>query len=193
VALLLRDYRTNGYTLATSEAGVLPLCSEWRAVDTWGINDQWIAHHGVMDASYLDRYKPEAIAFHENLTAGRAPYYLQWSSIVATFKAYVAHGDYKRAAFGVSPFDLHYYYVRGDLDHSAEIIRRIQSTEYIWPDWPIGGLKCMNFAAFNLGELSPWTNQRMTADQASPRQVLARLTDRAVTDLCGGRFLAALP
>ena len=63
-ALVLRDYGRRNYALATTEAGLLPLYSTWRAVDAWGLNDAWIAHHGGITEEYLDRYRPEVIVFH---------------------------------------------------------------------------------------------------------------------------------
>ncbi len=54
--------------MATSEAGLLPLYSQWNAIDTWGLNDEWIAHHGEITADYLDRYKPELIIFHAHFS-----------------------------------------------------------------------------------------------------------------------------
>ena len=33
-------------------------------VDTWGLDDRWIAHHGTVTPAYLDRYRPELIAIH---------------------------------------------------------------------------------------------------------------------------------
>ena len=63
-ALILRDYRSRSYALVTTEAGLLPLYSTWRAVDAWGLNDAWIAHHGIITEEYLDRYRPEVIVFH---------------------------------------------------------------------------------------------------------------------------------
>jgi hypothetical protein len=36
------------------------------------------------------------------------------------------------AAFGASPHNTHYYYVRSDFPESAEIIARIRSMDYVW-------------------------------------------------------------
>lgn len=61
---ILSNYQGQGYVLATSEAGLLPLYSGWSAIDTWGLNDEWIAHHGEITPAYLDQYKPNLIVFH---------------------------------------------------------------------------------------------------------------------------------
>jgi hypothetical protein len=49
----------------TTEAGLLPYYSGWTAVDTWGLNDQFIAHNGGLTVEYLDQYKPHIIMFHD--------------------------------------------------------------------------------------------------------------------------------
>jgi hypothetical protein len=54
VAKMLSEFQGNGYVIATSEAGLLPFYSNWNAIDTWGLNDEWIAHHGEITAGYLD-------------------------------------------------------------------------------------------------------------------------------------------
>src|SRR5204863_5312589 len=64
VARRLDPYVGKGYTLATTEAGLLPLYSRWRSIDAWGLNDGWIARHGLVTAEYLDRYRPELVMFH---------------------------------------------------------------------------------------------------------------------------------
>ena len=53
---------------SAGEAGQLPLYSEWRVVDTWGLNDPWIAHNGAITDSYLDRQKPHLIMFHASFS-----------------------------------------------------------------------------------------------------------------------------
>ncbi len=68
MAQVLEPYASRGYTMATSEAGLLPLYSQWNAIDTWGLNDEWIAHNGGITADYLDRYKPELIIFHAHFS-----------------------------------------------------------------------------------------------------------------------------
>lgn len=61
----LAPYADEGYTLATTEAGLLPLMSGWRAIDTWGLNDAEIAHsdEGITDA-YLDANRPAIVLVH---------------------------------------------------------------------------------------------------------------------------------
>ncbi len=64
-ALRLAPYAGKGYTMAVTEAGQLPLYSDWRVIDGLGLNDAWLAHHGErLTEEYLDRSKPEIIMVH---------------------------------------------------------------------------------------------------------------------------------
>lgn len=148
VAEILRDYQNECYTIATTEAGLIPLYSEWNAIDTWGLNDQWIAHYGGITASYLDQYKPEIIMFHADfspivtLPESDEP----WYKMVITLKDYAEkHGYELVASYGTSPNDTHYYYVRNDFEDSSEIIKRFEDLEEecYW----YGGCS-MNFAEY---------------------------------------------
>ena len=121
-ALVLRDYSRRNYALATTEAGLLPLYSTWRAVDAWGLNDAFIAHDGGITEEYLDRYRPEVIVFHAyfspetrrradaSRSARSGP---AWYRMVTTLKRYAEKNGYTLAAvFGRNAWDTHYYYVR---------------------------------------------------------------------------------
>jgi arabinofuranosyltransferase len=132
VGLMLREYKDKNYTLATTEAGLLPFYSEWRTVDTWGLNDPWIAHRGQIDESYLDRYKPHVMECHAlSSENSRLPPFDRWPSMVASLRDYATKRGYRLAAvFGVSPDDLFYYYVRPDFADSTEITERIRNTDY---------------------------------------------------------------
>jgi arabinofuranosyltransferase len=141
-ALVLRDYSRRNYALATTEAGLLPLYSTWRAVDAWGLNDAWIAHHGGVTGEYLDRYRPEVIIFHAYFSPetpesgprveGRSlgP---DWYRMVMTLKAYAERNRYTLAAvFGRNAWDTHYYYVRTGFPDSAEMTERLRGLDYYW-------------------------------------------------------------
>ena len=147
VAQMLREYRDLGYTLATTESGLLPLYSDWRVVDAWGLNDPWIARHGGVTESYLESQGPEIIVFHEFLSpivAGVG--HESWSQMVETLKAYAEkHGYALAASYGETPRDLHSYYVRPDFAGSGEIVTRIRRMDYFWH---ASGRKCTNYAAF---------------------------------------------
>jgi arabinofuranosyltransferase len=145
-ARVLGEYRRYDYALVTTEAGLLPFYSTWRAVDAWGLNDSFIAHHGGITEEYLDRYRPEVILFHayfspgteetgprvENRSLGPA-----WYKMVMTLKSYAERNGYVlAAAFGRNAYDTHYYYVRSGFARSREIADRIRALDYEWDGEP---------------------------------------------------------
>lgn len=150
VALMLKSYSQKNYTMATTESGLLPLYSNWRDVDTWGLNDQWIAHHGSVTESYLDSYKPEVIMIHAFFSSVAPQDYTEsqgsptWSAMVTVLQHYaVTHGYILAAAFGISPQETHYYYVRPDFPDSGAIVKNIQNITYYWYST---GQRCTNYA-----------------------------------------------
>ena len=61
----LAPLASRGYTMAVTEAGALPLYSDWNTVDIIGLNDSYIAHHHQqINDAYLDRTHPELIMVH---------------------------------------------------------------------------------------------------------------------------------
>lgn len=142
VGVFLRRYATEDYTLATTEAGLLPLYSGWTAVDAWGLNDRHVAQTGAIDAAYLDRYHPELIAFHAYFSPGMReddPRVVnralgpRWYSMVRTLQAYAETNGYVLAAcFGRNAWDTHYYYVRRGFPHSDEIVAALRGFDYYW-------------------------------------------------------------
>lgn len=147
IGVMLSDYADRGYTIVTTEAGLLPLYSRWRAVDAWGLNDQWIAHNRGITDEYLSSKHPAIIVWHGYFSPLHPPSHDSpdpWSRMVLILLEFAERHDYKlAAAFGVSPRETHYYYVRADLPESVEIIDRIAGTEYIWYK---SGEKCHNYA-----------------------------------------------
>lgn len=152
VATMLQEYSNKGYTMATTEAGLLPFYSQWNDIDTWGLNDQWIAHNGQITPAYLDRYKPELIMFHASFSpivpittpTDVEPWLVNWFPMVMTLKRYAESHHYILAAdFGVSPYDTYYYYVRSDFPDSAAIVSKIQHIHYY--SFTTGEL-CVNYA-----------------------------------------------
>jgi hypothetical protein len=131
-ALMLSEYRESSYRLATSEAGLLPLYSGWRSLDTWGLNDQWIAHHGVVTEEYLEKFDPHIIMFHAFFSPGDSSYIKdEWNDMAIVLKTYAEKRGYILAvSYEKIPHDTEYYYVRPDFPESAEIIRRIQEIYY---------------------------------------------------------------
>jgi arabinofuranosyltransferase len=148
---LLAEYRGKGYVIATTEAGLLPYYSGWDAVDTWGLNDQFIAHNGGLTAEYLDQYKPEVIMFHDYYSPLVPPKLTEanlaqkWFSMTITMKEYAeANGYVLAAVFGDSPYDTHYYYVRTDFEDSERLIEQISTMKKYY--WPMTGKKSINYA-----------------------------------------------
>ena len=151
VAVMLSKYTDRNYTIATTEAGLLPLYSGWRAIDTWGLNDKWIAHHqGLVTEEYLRLQKPDIIVWHGYFspTHPLAPELMNspWSLQILAMQNYAEHNKFTLAAvFGVSPSETHYYYVRSDLQENNEIVRQIRYSHYAWY---AHGWKCKNFINF---------------------------------------------
>jgi hypothetical protein len=153
MAKMLSDYRGKGYVIATTEAGLLPYYSGWDAVDTWGLNDQWIAHNGALTVEYLDEYKPEIIMFHDYYSTLVPPKLTEpnlaqrWFSMTILMKTYAEENGYVLAAiFGDSPYDTHYYYVRSDFEDSEELIKKISEMRTYY--YPTTGKRSINYAGF---------------------------------------------
>lgn len=153
VAKMLSEYRGKDYVIATTEAGLLPYYSGWTAIDTWGLNDQFIAHNGGLTAEYLDKYKPHLIMFHDYYSPLVPPKLTEanlaqpWFRMTITMKEYAeANGYILAAVFGDSPYDTHYYYVRPDFEDSERIIEQISKMKRYF--WFATGKKAINYAGY---------------------------------------------
>jgi len=153
MAMLLAEYRGKGYVIATTEAGLLPYYSGWDAIDTWGLNDQWIAHNGGVTAEYLDQYKPQIVMFHDYYSPLVPPKLTdanlrqRWFGMTITMKDYAeANGYVLAAVFGDSPYDTHYYYVRTDFEDSERLIEKISTMRNYY--YPTTGKRSINYANF---------------------------------------------
>ncbi|MBN8579642.1 MAG: hypothetical protein J0L96_03135 [Anaerolineae bacterium] len=153
MAQMLADYRGKGYVMAVTEAGLLPYYSGWDAIDTWGLNDQFIAHNGQITVEYLDKYKPEIIMFHDYYSPLVPPKLTEanlaqrWFSMTILLKTYAENNGYVLAAvFGDSPYDTHYFYVRTDFEDSERLIERI--SEFRDYFYPTTGKRSINYAGF---------------------------------------------
>lgn len=142
----LQPYASRGYTIALTEAGQLPLYSQWRVIDALGLNDSWIAHHGVtVTPEYLDRYRPEVIMVHVDSSGTPADFRAMIAGEkldsanayrdFAVLSRYARTRDYiLAAAYGASPCNMHLYYVRRDFADSSNIISVIRSHPYYFLD-----------------------------------------------------------
>ncbi|MBM4032386.1 MAG: hypothetical protein FJ291_11435 [Planctomycetes bacterium] len=152
VAKRLRAYRGAGYTMAVSEAGLLPFCSGWRAVDTWGLNDPQIARSGGITDKRLDDERPHVIAFHAYFAQPLVEPVVrsEWDAMTVRLRDYAERRGYVLAAvFGETPYDTQHFYVRPDFADSAAIIRDIRATPYTQMST---GRRCLNYALVRLRE-----------------------------------------
>jgi len=120
-------------------------------VDAWGLNDQWIAHNGGITEEYLDRYRPEVVAFHAYFSPGtpdsgdrieRRALGPRWYRMVMTLRKYAESRGYVRAAvFGRNAYDTHWYFVRSGFPQSDEIVARLRGLDYWWDGEPTVDLR----------------------------------------------------
>ncbi len=147
MAMILQEYHKKGYTIATTEAGLLPLYSQWRAVDAWGLNDQWITHNQGITEEYLLKNSPQILMWHEDRSPGishKTPRDLEWLKMLETLRNYAHKHHYELAAsFGELSQKTHIYYVSKNFPDSQEIIKKIRSVDYFWYQ---SGRKSTNFA-----------------------------------------------
>ncbi len=139
----LKPYAGKNYTMAVTEAGDLPLYSEWKTIDVIGLNDSYIAHHqGIITNEYLDRYKPEVILYREiadstkeaddqKKAIGKVLTTNKVALTGLTLRDYaVAHGYVLAAKWGATYADYHVYYVRPDFPDSDAIVSAIRDHPY---------------------------------------------------------------
>lgn len=145
VAVKLNAYRSRGYTMAVSEAGLLPYYSGWRTLDAWGLNDIHIAQQGGLTHDYIDQFSPDIIMFYdpyneEIIRKEEIPYLTMINSLYsyARSRQYIF-----AAAYGVSPYAVHYYFVKRENPDANALVDIIRSTQYLW--WQ-DGRECFNFA-----------------------------------------------
>lgn len=150
IGKMLAAFRDRGYVLATTEAGLVPYYSDWTTIDTWGLNDPWIAQQGEITEAYLERYRPHVIMFHAYFSPLVPPKPEKkerpgsWGRMTILLKEYAeSHGYILAAVYGENPFDTHYYYVRPDFEDSALIVRQIRHIQYVWP---VSGIRAFNYA-----------------------------------------------
>jgi len=129
VARGLQPLASTGMVMAVSEAGLLPLYSEWNAIDVWGLNDQWIARNHVVTEAYLDRRPPDLVMLNEDTWPNRSA---RWQEMIDRVLRYVRQRQYILAARYERGYSIHYYFVRPGAPHAAEIIRACRPDPYIW-------------------------------------------------------------
>ncbi len=122
IGLALHPYADKGYTIVVSEAGWIPYFSEWRAIDSFGLNDEYITHHGLT-TDYLDSVKADIIMYHEV----ENPNPPRWRNMVALLRTYAETHGYVLTAIieRKGENDLHVYYVRRDNPDAAALMDAI--------------------------------------------------------------------
>jgi len=145
-ARMLEPFAAKGYTLATTEAGTLPLYSRWRTIDTLGLNDSTIAHNGgVLTEQYLERMHPKLMLVHTDGSAGAkvmaseegvGP--IQQGTPYENFEVMShyarEHGYVLAAAYGSQPCNLHLYWLRPGFADFDAILRAVRDTPYYFLD-----------------------------------------------------------
>ena len=169
-AIILNKYAHLGYTIVATEAGLLPLYSNWHAIDPWGLNDAWIAHNNGITEQYLDKVKPEIIMWHDYFSPFTQPSPQRaddkWLTMVMKLKSYAEKNNYSLAAvFGDSPYNTHYYYVSSSIPEKDKIISDIRNINYMWYTT---GKKSINYALLeystNSSGKAQTTQQKISAE-----------------------------
>jgi hypothetical protein len=141
----LQPFAARGYTMAVTEAGALPLYSQWNTIDGIGLNDAFIAHHhGELTAEYLDRTHPELIMVHldRNLPFEFLPNAFEQPPMASNggydtvFLNYYAatHGYTLAAAWGADQCNLHLYWLRPGFADYAAVLSAIRDHPYVFLD-----------------------------------------------------------
>ncbi|HEX5131869.1 MAG TPA: hypothetical protein VFX92_05220 [Candidatus Krumholzibacteria bacterium] len=134
VAIKLREYGTD-HTIATTEAGLLPFYSGWRAIDLFGLNDRVIARAGSFDDEYLANYHPDVIMLATTLPVNMTPTLNEGShaKLLRHAKRYAeTHGFTLAAAYGADRTKVHYYYVSDAFAGRDDLVAAIRGMTYTW-------------------------------------------------------------
>jgi arabinofuranosyltransferase len=101
--------------MATTEAGLLPYLSGWKALDAWGLNEHEIATRGRLERSDLDDFQPDLVMLHRvegyrhlepSSFGGR------WWSMTNTLESWALERGYRLVGdWGCHPGDTHRYYL----------------------------------------------------------------------------------
>jgi len=118
----LEPFADKGYTVVASEAGWIPYFSRWRAIDPFGLNDEYITHNGL-SFDYLDQQNSDVIMYHQV----KNPHPPRWADMVKMLREYAEARGYILAAIiqRKGPEDLHVYWVKPDNPDAEALIRAI--------------------------------------------------------------------
>jgi hypothetical protein len=143
-ALRLQPLAARGYTMAVTEAGALPLYSQWNTIDALGLNDAYVAHHHQIDAAYLDTFHPELIMVHidssfpgefapNGLTHRPLQHDVFYNAEFLNFYA-ATHGYTLAAIWGSDACNLHLYWLRPDFPDYTTVLSDIRDHPYYFLD-----------------------------------------------------------
>jgi hypothetical protein len=146
LAMRLHPLAAHGDSMVSTEAGTLPLYSDWRAVDALGLNDEFLAHNGGnLTFDYLEQYKPDLLLYKAHLlgpeptptAAQLATAKLHFDDrtplVAATMRAYaLSHGYTLAAVYAAEYCNFHYIWVRTDSPDAAAILSAVRDYPYGW-------------------------------------------------------------
>lgn len=129
----LAPFAAEGMAIATTEAGLVPLVSDWSALDAWGLNDQHIAHHGL-DPRYLDQVNPMVVYAH--IYPGLDPGGLRvaglgpaWAQMTRTLIAWVSEHGFVAVRRWGSPDDQFVVWVDPSRRGALRIMNAIRAAD----------------------------------------------------------------
>ncbi|GAC1415062.1 MAG: protein LphB [Acidobacteriaceae bacterium] len=130
IATEMNTLKDKGYTVATTEAGIIPFFSDWPSVDLYGLNDPEIVHnpHGLTQ-EYLARRNPAVILNHvlprEDLKGPLK------QAVESTNQYALAHNYELAAVWGYNLCDRHLWYIRRDLPEAEFLIASVRRSPYL--------------------------------------------------------------
>ena len=116
-------------TMLVSESGALPYYSDWKAVDTLGLNSEQITHKGL-SIKIIEELAPDLVV----LLAGISDYGLydphQEKEFISITNEYLVNEDFVAVAAAYKSMGrYHYYFVRKDSELFNEIVNRLLNVE----------------------------------------------------------------
>ena len=150
-AKFLNQFEDKGYTVLTTEAGLIPFYSKWRAIDSWGLNDLWIAHNGIITPEYIAENSPDvalvnSIYFSPLFPPDKITWPTnKWHEHVMVLHNYMQTAGYTlAAAYGNRIQSAHYYWVKPGIEDHDAIVEGIRNIDYHWYE---DGKKAKDFSA----------------------------------------------
>ncbi|MEM6344925.1 MAG: hypothetical protein AAF927_13625 [Bacteroidota bacterium] len=138
VGKILAQFSDQNYKLATTEAGLLPFYSGWPTMDTWGLNDQYIAHNPPLNTQYLIEWQPDIVCYHGGRISEKAALKLdiqgkKWQQMLDTIQHFLDQQNYCLiSAYGKDSSDLHFYYINPQNPDSELLTHAIRTIDYRW-------------------------------------------------------------